>query len=165
MLNQKRHTLSTWVSSGELWIWMNAAAVGLSIAAVSGLLILIAVRGLEHFWPTSVSRIMLVDDVTVSPIIGEFVKAEDLSVEQYRESSGDTSISPDQEFVTRWLIKTGNRRIDPPDFGWIFTHHIDSIDYPEEVVVIERNEWGNAYGFLKEVQQSGVSVDASKDVR
>jgi phosphate transport system permease protein len=164
MLNQKRHTMSTWISSGELWIWMNAAAVGLSIAAVSGLLILIAVRGLEQFWPTNVSRITL-EDTSVHAVIGEFVKAEDLSVEQYRESSGDTDISADQEFVTRWLIKTGNRRINPPDFEWIFTHNITATDYPEEVVVIERTEWGNAYGFLTGIQENGVSIDAPKAVQ
>jgi phosphate transport system permease protein len=160
MLNQKRHTLSTWISSGELWIWMNAAAVGLSIAAVSGLLILIAVRGLEHFWPTQVSRITL-DDPNAPVLIGEFVKSELVSLEQYQEASGDTSLDPGIEFVDRWLVKTGNRRIDPPDFVWVFTHHINTVDYPEGVVVFERTEWGNAYGFLRGIQQSDKLTDTA----
>ena len=42
MLKGEKASLKTWVSSGELWIWVNAAAVGISIAAVGGLLALIA---------------------------------------------------------------------------------------------------------------------------
>jgi phosphate transport system permease protein len=48
--------------------------------------------------------------------------------------------------MQRWLVKTGNRKISAPDFRWIYQAQIQSIDYPSEVVAIERLEWGNAYG-------------------
>ena len=57
MLHTEKSSVRTWLSSGELWIWMNAAAVGISIAAVGGLLALIAVRGLAHFWPADIAEI------------------------------------------------------------------------------------------------------------
>ena len=158
MLTQKKHSLTSWVTSGELWIWMNAAAVGLSIAAVSGLLLLIAIRGLEHFWPTQVSRITL-DDTDATVLVGEFVKSEDLSVEQYQEASGGSASEGEDGMVSRWLVKTGNRRVDPPDFVWVFTHRIKSVDYPENVAVFERTEWGNAYGVLRSVSENGQQTD------
>ncbi len=158
MLTQKKHSLTSWVTSGELWIWMNAAAVGLSIAAVSGLLLLIAVRGLEHFWPTQVSRIVF-DDADATVLVGEFVKSEELSVEQYQEASGGSAYEGEDGVISRWLVKTGNRRIDPPDFVWVFTHRIQSVDYPANIAVFERTEWGNAYGILRGVSENGHSLE------
>jgi len=162
MINQQKHTIRSWLSSGELWIWMNAAAVGLSITAVSALLLLIAIRGLDHFWPSHLSRITLNDDAH-SVVVGEFVESEEVPASQYLEASADRSIHPDEKFVERWLIKTGNRRVDPPDFEWVFTHYIDSIDYPERLSVFERTEWGNAYGWLASVYEADQQIDAASD--
>lgn len=139
---------------------MNAAAVGLSIAAVGGLLILIAVRGLEHFWPSEVVQVT-VNQPNQRIVIGELVKTEELPVQRYLEASGAEDVDAGEEFVTRWLLKSGNRRVDPPDFEWTFTHHIDAVAYPEDVVVFERTEWGNAYGFLRGVSENGNAIDTS----
>ena len=51
----------SWFASGEPWIWMTAAAVGISVAAVIGILLLIAVKGLAHFWPSDVAMISFND--------------------------------------------------------------------------------------------------------
>ena len=54
MLHTEERGMKHWFASGEPWVWMNAAAVAISIIAVVGLLGLIAVRGLAHFWPADV---------------------------------------------------------------------------------------------------------------
>ena len=41
---------SEWFHSGSPWVWLNAGAVAISLVLVLGLLGLIAVRGLGHFW-------------------------------------------------------------------------------------------------------------------
>jgi len=150
--------LNAWFASGEPWVWMNAAAVGISIAAVVGLLLLIAFRGFAHFWPTSVTRLDVEFSNGVSEVLlGEIADQESLSANQYLESTGQTAeaLEPEQAVVERWLIKTGNRRVAPPDFRWVATHYIKKIDYPENALVLERMEWGNAYGFLEAVYQDG----------
>ncbi|MDO7573757.1 MAG: phosphate ABC transporter, permease protein PstA, partial [Oceanospirillaceae bacterium] len=43
-----------WFASGLPWIWLNGAAVAINVIMVVGLLGLIAVRGLEHFWPAAI---------------------------------------------------------------------------------------------------------------
>ena len=48
--------------------------------------------------------------------------------------------------MSRWLVKTGNRKIAPPDFRWLFLDQIDAMSHPQGLVVVERIEWGNAYG-------------------
>ena len=160
MLKQRDSNMRGWLATGEPWIWMNAAAVGISVAAVVGLLILIAVRGLAHFWPAEVRLVEYRDDFGQAQIaLGELADTETLSPQRYAEVFGDAD--PQAGDVERWLIKTGNRRFNPPDFRWLFARDVTSISYPEDVVVFERVEWGNAYGFLAAVFEAGEAVSTA----
>ncbi len=47
---------SKWTSSGRPWIWLNAAAIAISILMVVGLVSLLGVRGLSYFWPSDVMQ-------------------------------------------------------------------------------------------------------------
>lgn len=166
MLHSQKTSVRSWFSSGELWIWMNAAAVGISIAAVGGLLALIAVRGLAHFWPSDIAEIRyLATDGQETVAVGEMIESETLSLDQYRDATGDVSEFPaNTETVTRWLVKTGNRRQDPPDFEWLYEYRFREISHPESLAVFERMEWGNAYGNLTGVRESGEVVATGDDV-
>ena len=138
----------SWFASGEPWIWMNAAAVGISVSAVIGILLLIAVKGLAHFWPSDVAMISF-NDKNGQPqtVYGELIELDELPVRQFLESGGNPSWTKDGEsFMQRWLVKTGNRKVNPPDFRWIYLNQITDIQNPEDVIVLERVEWGNAYG-------------------
>lgn len=138
----------SWFASGEPWIWMNAAAVGISVSAVIGILLLIAVKGLAHFWPADVAMISF-NDKNGQPqtVYGELIELDELPVKQFLESGGNPSWTKDGEsFMQRWLVKTGNRKVNPPDFRWIYLNQITDIQNPEDVIVLERVEWGNAYG-------------------
>ena len=137
-----------WFASGEPWIWMNAAAVGISVSAVIGILLLIAVKGLAHFWPSDVAMISF-NDKNGQPqtVYGELIELDELPVKQFLESGGNPSWTKDGESrMQRWLVKTGNRKVNPPDFRWIYLNQITDIQTPEDVIVLERVEWGNAYG-------------------
>ncbi|MFV2090243.1 MAG: phosphate ABC transporter permease PstA, partial [Pseudomonadales bacterium] len=166
MLQADKTTYQRWISSGEIWIWMNAAAVGISIAAVGGLLGLIAARGLAHFWPADIAAITYTRESGAEAFaLGEMIESEHLALIQYRDATGDTTEFPEGiEEVDRWLIKTGNRRVDPPDFQWIYNHRISSISYPEAVAVFERMEWGNAYGELHSVLENAEVVASGSEV-
>lgn len=138
----------SWFASGEPWIWMNAAAVGISVSAVIGILLLIAVKGLAHFWPSDVAMISF-NDKNGQPqtVYGELIELDQLPVKQFLESGGDPSWTKAGESrMQRWLVKTGNRKVNPPDFRWIYLNQITDIQNPEDVIVLERVEWGNAYG-------------------
>ena len=50
----KQQTLKTWFKSGSPWVWLNGGAVSIAIIMTLGLLALIAVRGLGHFWPANI---------------------------------------------------------------------------------------------------------------
>jgi len=144
----------TWWQSGAPWIWLNAGAVSASILVVFGLIGLIAVRGMSHFWPADIQQLEYSDAAGEYRIIGELVESEDIKREQYIES-GLGEAPKDQEVVKRWLVKTGNREILSADFRWIDAHRIQQQTTPEELVVVERVEWGNLYGNLLNVSELG----------
>jgi len=156
MMKNKTPGMRAWIKSGEPWIWMNAGAVAISIAAVVGVLGLIAFRGFAHFWPADVALIDYQDSLGQSRrALGEIIERETLPAYQYLEAIGKTAddLPSGQTTVERWLVKTGNRRTAAPDFRWIVAHGIDAISYPDDAVVLERMEWGNAYGYLRAVYQ------------
>ena len=151
------HFFRTWFASGEPWIWMNAAAVGISITAVVGILALIAAKGFAHFWPSDVALLAYEDEQAQPQLTyGELIELDHLPASQFLESGGPAEwVEPGQESVSRWLVKTGNRRVSPPDFSWLFVNQIQKISTPPGVLVLERIEWGNAYGTPTRLELGG----------
>ena len=146
-----------WFASGEPWIWMNAAAVGISLSAVIGILLLIAVKGLSHFWPADVAQITFTDQNNqLQSIYGELIELDVVPVKQFLESGGNPEWTKQGEAeMRRWLVKTGNRKVNPPDFRWIYLNQIKNIESPSDIIVLERVEWGNAYGVASSINTRG----------
>ena len=148
-------TMRQWWKSGDPWIWLNAAAVSASLIIVFGLLMLIAVRGLSHFWPSDIAAVDYKDAQGPQQFLGEMVNEEWIDAVRYEEAGlGDAPEG--QELVERVQMKVGNRDITEKDFLWIDRHNIQGILYPEQAIRFERVEWGNLYGYLRELQQAGV---------
>ena len=146
-----------WWRSGSPWIWLNAAAIGAGILAVTGLFVLLAVRGLGHFWPSDVIAFDYRTGAGGLHLVGERAGRETISRRQYLEAAAaEPGTAPDP--VERWLVKTGNRREAAPDFRWVFAHRVTNLTAPADVVVFERTEWGNAYGFLVGLTEDGLPV-------
>jgi len=147
-----------WFKTGAPWVWLNAAAVSLSLIMVFGLLILIAVRGLGHFWPAQVAAIEYVEKGSNQAItvVGEMVEQQVLKPELAKA----IGYTPEQAAtgLIQYLVKTGNRDISGLDFRWLLGKDIKKIDYPENLMVLERREWGNFYGYLESIKQGGKVV-------
>lgn len=137
-----------WFASGEPWVWLNAAAVGISISAVIGLLLLIGVQGLSHFWPADVEEVQVQGPAGAVTLLGEWVGSEEIPSQQFREANPSVELPHDELTVSRRLLKTGNRREAAPDFRWINAHDIVSTHLPDDAIAVERMEWGNLYGRL-----------------
>lgn len=152
--------MKTWIKSGAPWIWMNAAAVSASLIMVAGLLGLIALRGLGHFWPADVVEMdYLAADGQVVRLIGELGAHEDVPRERLA-AAGVRLPEGDAPMLRRHLLKTGNRDVTGMDFMWVLEHDIQARRYPPGLVTIERREWGNFYGYLREVREAGAVVAA-----
>lgn len=151
-----------WCKQGEPLIWLNAAAVAISAMAVVGLLFLLAVRGFGHFWPADVmeARYQLPGSAATT-IIAERVETESVAIEQLQSAGYQLDI--ETPFVDRELLKLGNRDINGVDFQWALSHYFKDISYPEDVMAIERREWGNFYGYLQSVKESGSVLESTEN--
>ncbi|MGB0895098.1 MAG: phosphate ABC transporter permease PstA [Parashewanella sp.] len=160
--------MGNWFKSGSPWIWMTGGAVSLSLIAVLGLLLLIAWRGLSYFWPADIYEWQLQDQTgKKSILIGEIYDREEVPSERL-ESAGHKFKQHPGEFVTRYLIKTGNRERVGLDFRWVLETDIVSRSTPKDIAVFERNKNGNFYGYPIAViedgkQLTGVSLKAQLD--
>jgi len=146
--------LKSWFDSGTPYIWLNAGAVSVSVLLVVGLLTLIAVRGLGHFWPKAIAEFDYTDaSASVTRIVGEIVEQE--NVPRARLAETDARIPENAEYIDRYLIKTGNRDHLGMDFRWVVGTGMAALNYPQELVAIERREWGNMYGYLLTLKLDG----------
>lgn len=146
--------MKAWFKSGSPWIWMTAGAVSINLLLVLCLLILIAIRGLGHFWPADIVEYHYQDKSGQdSAIIGEQVD-ESLLHEAQARAAGHEVLNG-AEYLLQFLIKTGNRDLYGSDFRWIQDQYVRSKDTPDDLIAIERREWGNFYGRLRAVKQDG----------
>ena len=154
----KKDSLNTWVKSGTPWIWMNAGAVSIAVIMTLGLLAIIAVRGLAHFWPADV----IVADYSMPGaemrvLAGEVVQAEEVPRARLAASGLPVNVEGG-EFMTRELLKVGNREVYGADFSWVVGEWLSNQHRPAELMVLERREWGNFYGYLLNVKEAGQLV-------
>ncbi|MCP1726542.1 phosphate transport system permease protein [Natronospira proteinivora] len=153
--------MNNWFKSGTPWIWLNAGAVAISMVMVIGLIGLIAVRGLGHFWPSPIVEISYTDEMGEEKrLLGEIRQSETLTAAAMRETG--LEVPEEQELVTRHLLKQGNRDIFTRDFQWYLDDNMGEWDYPAEAVMLERQEWGDFYGYLREVREGGITVATGK---
>jgi|TARA_R100000541_G_scaffold340_16_gene2389 phosphate transport system permease protein len=154
----KKDSLKTWIKSGSPWVWMNAGAVSIAVIMTLGLLAVIAVRGLEHFWPDDV----IVADYQIPGaeprvMAGEVVQAEEVPRARLAASGLPVDVEGG-EFMTRELLKVGNREVYGADFSWVVGEWLSNSRKPADLVALERREWGNFYGELLNVKESGQLV-------
>ncbi|MBA1227648.1 phosphate ABC transporter permease PstA [Pseudomonas stutzeri] len=137
---------------------MNAGAVSIAVIMTLGLLAIIAVRGLAHFWPADV----IVADYSMPGaemrvLAGEVVQAEEVPRARLAASGLPVNVEGG-EFMTRELLKVGNREVYGADFSWVIGEWLSNQRKPAELVVLERREWGNFYGYLLNVKEAGQLV-------
>ena len=129
--------------SGDPYVWLTAGALCFSLLMVGGLILLVAVNGLGFFWPSDIARVELKNGqlylgrITAREVIPDF-EADKGAVEK-----------------SRLQLKIGNRDLYGLDFKWIDEADIASLTYPKNVVALERRQWGDFYGFVKELRVGG----------
>jgi phosphate transport system permease protein len=136
-------SLAKWIADGTPWVWLNAAAVSASILLVVG-----------HFWPLPVEQIVYQEGDNPKQILaGQIREEEKITAQRLRESG--VKVADGTEFVTRYLLKTGNRDVSGQDFHWVLEPSIQSRGKPDSMVVFEREEWGVFIGRLIGVREAG----------
>ena len=143
-----------WFKSGDPWIWLIGGAVSLSVIMVIGLLLLIGVRGLGHFWQPPIVEVTAIEAADQErTVLGTVRTLETVSAQSVRESG---IFVPDElTVVDRYLFKLGNRDITGQDFEWFVADTLSDFRYPSNAIQLERREWGDFFGYLEAIEENG----------
>jgi phosphate transport system permease protein len=118
---------------GEPLVWLSGAALSLTLLSALTLLIVIMVNGLGVFWPSPLQLLELKDG---SKVIGMQIQ-----VEKTADESG-----------LRHQYKIANRDLYGLDFRWIDKDQFQSVSTPDDLLVLERIEYGDFYGRLQSMR-------------
>ena len=124
---------------GEPCVWVTGAALAITLLIAATLIIVVMVNGLGVFWPSSLEKLELKD--------GSFAMGEQVQREKDFQAEG-----------FRRQYKIGNRELYGLDFRWIDEADIKSSSYPDDALVLEREEYGNFFGFLKQLDVKNLQV-------
>ena len=127
----------------DRWRWLTAGAVAVCLLAFTLLIGLLGWQGVRAFWPQPVDRYQF-QAPGASPVtlLGETLQAE-------RQSTG-----------WRYLVKTGNRDFAAPDFRVIYSAGPARAEQPRDVLVLQRRNGGNAYGWLVALREDNETLTA-----
>jgi phosphate transport system permease protein len=133
-------------TTGEQYVWMTSMGLVIGLIMVVYLLWLILSQGISVFWPANVPQITLGAGLSNGisengTLAGEVVK------EQVRPGGGSGT---DRE----WQLFLGNRDAYGFSFKYVNAADVAKVDYPRDLLVVERIEYGDAIGYasLLEIQ-------------
>ena len=113
---------------GEPWVWLCGGGLAVILVMVFTMFWVVGSNGFSAFWLKPIFKVKLADD---SYLLGEIVKEEDVGT-----------------LMHKIQYKVGNREIYGLDFRWVDAADVVEWQTPEDVVMLERQEYGNFYGWI-----------------
>jgi phosphate transport system permease protein len=127
---------------GEHLLWLSGSALALAFLLIAGLLVLVITSGAAHFWPHPLT---MADRAGKPPVIGIITNEQD----EKRDVEGNVLKTAQVQF------KAGNRDLNGFDFVWVQAAELANFRTPPEIVALERQEYGDFYGYLDAVEHRG----------
>lgn len=139
---------------GEPFVWLTSMGLVLGLLMITALLAVVAKEGFGVFWPKKVALYELSSPSSGTSsgassewIAGELIKRQS----KHRASGNDEAVHWERQLFT------GNKNYYGMAFRFIDESDILSVQYPKDIAVIERSEYGDAFGtpveLLNEEQQ------------
>lgn len=137
--------LTTSTRRGEPFIWLSGGSLAIALLMIAGLLLVVVLNGSSYFWPHELATIRQTDGTLRLGAISN-------RQEELRGASGSLVRGAEIQ------LKTGNRDIYGADFLWIKDAEIESVNFDPDVIALERQEYGDFYGYLTEIQSGGETI-------
>ncbi|MBK8000240.1 MAG: phosphate ABC transporter permease PstA [Verrucomicrobia bacterium] len=144
MIRERPSALDRTFSQGEHLIWLTGAALAVCLLMIAGLLVIVVKNGAGYFQPHPLTQ---ADTADGGKILGVL-----LGTESFRKFNATNSAVED---LTRSQFKLGNRDVYGIDFKWFEHTEITNKTRPSEAVALERDEYGDFYGYLTALKEQG----------
>ena len=162
----KRNITIPLKARGEPALWALGGALSVGIVMVLGFLLLVFWNGFTTFIPKPVAAVTLKS--------GELVAGEPSRTELYKLAPEAVKALPPADaakiaarggYEQRTLYRTGNYDLSGYDFKWVDARDVARVDYPADIVFVERLEWGAFVGRIKAAVIGGKTVAGSGSER
>lgn len=137
---------------GEVWVWVCGVGLAIGLFMILFLLAVITWNGLNYFWPKKIAQIELSSEGRTQfrgehELFGVITQRRTLTADNLSPQNVDlidlAKTNPD--FMREMQVYTGNRDVfATQNFTFLNMGDIQSITYPQNLLVLERMEWGNA---------------------
>jgi len=126
-------------------VWVSGGALAAVLLAALTMLCVVLYNGLGVFWPSRVERVQLAEGTG------------------FLGMRFDSHTDPQRGAQVRF--KTANRELDAQrqDFRWVMQSDVVSVEYPDDVVVLERQANGDFYGVLLGLRAPGLELPENGD--
>lgn len=143
--------ISYFKQKGDPYIFATSLGLIASLGMVAFIVLVILFKGLGFFWPHPLTQVQLQDGTRY---LGERW-AEDTNFVQ-DESGREIRIDQLQ-------FKIGNRDLYGRDFVWVKSNEIQQLKNPPFATSFERWEYGNFYGFIREVHAGARTIVSDEE--
>ncbi len=155
-LNKPHKHSSPKPPTGEAWVWLSSLGLTLGLGMVIAILGLIFYQGMRVFWPGRVMQLTLragTDTTLSSPssLIGGILAKEQQKKGGLKAVMSDTDTAANRE----WHLFVGNKDVYGLSYLYIDHAAIARVDYPEDIIRIDREEYGNAIGYPVALKLNG----------
>jgi phosphate transport system permease protein len=146
-------------ATGEPALWALGGALAIGVMLILGFLGMIAWNGMTTFWPKPIAKVQLVNGAVLA---GEPTRTSEFRV-------GDDILAPlspevkarieqNLGYASRVLYKTANFDLYGDDFRWVSDFDVASVEFPQDLFLLERQQWGAFVGRIRGVTLAGESV-------
>lgn len=159
--SRQRSTIWDFKARGEPFVWSLGGALAICVLMIVGFVSLILYNGFLTFYPRSIAVVELKDG---SKVAGDLMRTEVFrpsAEERSATDSADPGIVKDGKSGTqrRTLLRTGNFDLYNDDFRWVGDRQVKDITHPEDILFVERLEWGPFIGFARSMDLNGKIVE------
>ncbi len=133
------------IKSGDIFIWLAGLGLGVMIIMISGILLLILLNSSEYLLPP---KLFQIQTTAGEKFLGNLIASESFTKEFGGKESKPTKSQ-------RFKYKIGNRDVYGLDFRWFAENEIVKTEQPESAYIFERTEFGNFFGYAKELRVDG----------
>ncbi len=143
---------------GESFVWLTGTGLALALVMAAVLLLVILRNGATVFWPNRVVELHLEQGGSTTVVAGELMDSR-------ITYSGEAGVAGIEE----WKVYTGNRDVYRSAFRFVPATAVREQRMPDDVLVVERSEYGNAIGRPQALLVKGadgkVEIVAAGDAR
>lgn len=161
-VSRQRSTIWDFKARGEPFVWSLGAALAIGVLMIVGFVVLIFYNGFLTFYPRPIEVVELRSG---DRIAGDLIRFENFrpgsDIIAEIDPTAKSIIENDKGLSKRFLLRTGNFDLYNDDFKWVSDYEIVRKYLPQDILFVERLEWGPFIGFAKSMDLNGQVIEGS----